>query len=151
MRQLFLIVLCLSFFLSVGAQSRSGNVRGSDPLARMKQKEANGRVIIWLDTLIEDNYNKHLIQGSKQKGVKGWRIRVFSDNGFGAKEDQQRERARFISLFPEIPTYAPYERSYYKIYVGDYRTKREAMRQLELIEEEFHDAFIVEDYIRLKN
>ncbi|MDA3821428.1 MAG: SPOR domain-containing protein, partial [Bacteroidales bacterium] len=98
-------------------------------------------------TLIQYNYYKHIVQNSKDIGVEGYRIRIFSDIGHGAKERQQRIRAKFLSLYPEIQTYPPYEGSYYKIYVGDFRTKRDALKVLEIIIKDFPDAFIVEDKI----
>ncbi|MCF8225701.1 MAG: SPOR domain-containing protein [Bacteroidales bacterium] len=144
--------IILGLFLVLGvaevyAQSGSRGVRSVDALQSLREKEIEGKLTLKLDSLIEDNYNKHLVQSSKKTGVKGWRIRIFSDNGFGAKENQKRVKANFLSLFPEISTHDRYEGSYYKIYVGDFRTKREALEQLESIRKKFPDAFIVEDNI----
>lgn len=150
MKQVFIIIICFSFLNDIAAQDQSRVVRGSDPLERLKEKEMDGRVTISMDSLVEENYHKHLLQNSKERGVKGWRIRIFSDNGFGAKDEQRRVRAKFISLFPEIKTYYRYEGSYYKIYVGDYRTRRDALLELEQVSGEFPDAFIVEDFIVVK-
>lgn len=123
------------------------SARSVDALTSLKQKELTGGVVLSLDTLIVENYNKHLIQNSKNRGIEGYRIRIFSDNGQGANESQKRVKARFLSLFPDIHIYDRYEGSYYKIYVGDFRTKRDALKILETIKRRFPDAFIIDNRI----
>ena len=147
MRLIILITIILSVSIAAAGQGRSE----ADPLSRLQQMEISGDVIITLDSLILENYNKHLIQNSRNRGVSGYRIRIFSDNGHGAKEQQKRVRADFLSLHPDIETYYRYEGSYYKIYVGDFRTRREALKVLNRISGDFHDAFIVEDNIVIED
>lgn len=105
---------------------------------------------IYLDSLLEENYKKHLVKNSQTMGIAGYRIRIFSDNGRGAKDNQKRIRAAFLSRFPELDAYSRYEGSYYKIYVGDFRTKSDAILLLDRIRREFPDAFIVEDNIKIE-
>lgn len=125
-------------------QSGVQKIKKTDALNSLFEKEEEGVLTISLDSLIEENYNKLLVQGSKLRGVRGYRIRIFSDNGHGAKDNQKRVLARFLSLFPDIATYYPYEDTYYKIYVGDFRTKRNAMLALDRIDGKYPNAFIVE-------
>jgi hypothetical protein len=120
-----------------------------DALSRLRQKENQGIITIQMDSLVEVNYRKHLLQNYRNRGIAGYRIRIFSDNGPGAKEHQQRTRAHFLSMYPEIPVYYRYEGSYYKVYVGDFRTRNDAMKELMEIQRNFPDAFIVEDDIVL--
>jgi len=144
------ILTCIVFLLvviEVNGQNMQSGSRPKDAMARLENKELEGIVMLQMDSLILENYNKHLVQNSKYRGVSGYRIRIFSDNGMGAKENQKRVRAEFLSSFPGIPTYYPYEGSYYKIYVGDFRTKRDALKILDSIRRKFPDAFIVEDKI----
>ena len=147
MRSITICLLFISTLTVVSAQDSGIKISATDALERLQQREINGQVLIYMDSLIIDNYMKHLVYNSKNRGVKGFRIRIFSDNGQGAKDDQKRVTAKFLSLYPEIPTYPTYEGSYYKIYVGDYRTRREALRSLQVIDRKFPDAFIVEDNI----
>ena len=144
-------VIFLSFVLFMARLLVCGQeVDAQDALGRLQQKEFSGKVNIILDSLILENYNKHLLSNSRNRGVEGFRIRIFSDNGQGAKDNQLRVSARFLSLFPDIPVYYRYEGSYYKIYIGDFRTKRDALKGLNMIRKEFPDAFIVEDKITIR-
>lgn len=144
-------VIFLSFVLVMARLMVCGQeVDAEDALGRLQQKEFSGKVNIILDSLILENYNKHLVSNSRNRGVEGFRIRIFSDNGQGAKDNQLRVSARFLSLFPDIPVYYRYEGSYYKIYIGDFRTKRDALKGLNMIRKKFPDAFIVEDKITIR-
>ncbi|MFC2129712.1 SPOR domain-containing protein, partial [Bacteroidota bacterium] len=125
-------------------------VRQNDVLENIREKEDNGQVSIYLDSLLEENYTKHLVLNSKTRGITGYRVRIFSDTGRGAKDKQKRVRAHFLSLFPDVDAYSKYEGSYYKIYVGDFRTKNEAILLLERIKKNFPDGFVVEDYIEIE-
>jgi hypothetical protein len=143
MRFTVLLSILVSFTAVLQAQSR----QPADALSRLQQKEMTGDVIITLEPLVLENYNKHLIQNSRNRGVTGFRIRIFSDNGMGARNQQMRVMADFLSLFPDIPVDPRYDGSYYKIYVGNFRTKRDALKILGNIKRNFPDAFIVEDNI----
>jgi hypothetical protein len=147
MRFIAAIILTMLFSVSSIAQNAGTEVNATDALERLQQREMNGQGMISMDNLVLEQYRKHLVYNSRNRGIEGYRIRIFSDNGHGAKDEQKRVRARFLSLHPEIATYNRYEGSYYKIYVGDYRTKRDALRTLEEIRKDFADAFIVEDKI----
>ena len=147
MRIIAVFIFTTIFSIAALAQSARTDVNATDALERIQQREMNGQGMISMDNLIQEHYRKHLVYNSRNRGVEGYRIRIFSDNGHGAKDEQMRVRARFFSLHPEIPSYPEYEGSYYKVYVGDYRTKRDALRAMEKIRRNFPDAFIVEDKI----
>ncbi len=150
------ITIIISFLLAgtfVSGQNYTTGQRQApkDALGRLMQKESYGRFDITFDTLIVENYNKLLVKNSKNPGVEGYRIRIFSDNGYGARESQQRVKADFLSLYPDIKMHDGYDKSYYKIYVGDFRTKRDALKVLNRIKRNFPESFIVEDKIVLED
>jgi hypothetical protein len=147
------ITICIVFFsfsLFINGQSRNADVQLRDPLSRLQQKELKGKLTLDLDTLVLENYNKHLVLKNQNQGIRGYRIRIFSNIGIGERDSQLRVKANFLSQFPEIPIYDGYDESYYKIYVGDFRTKRDALKPLETIKRHFPDAFIVESTIVIK-
>lgn len=122
-----------------------------DMLKQLQQAEASGEIRLEMDSLLVANYYKLLEKNREVTGVPGWRIRIFSDSGLGAKEEQQRVRARFLSLYPDIDAYHVYDEPYFKVYVGDCRTESEAIRLYDRIKKDFPDLLQVQDYIRLKD
>jgi len=114
----------------------------------MDQREEGVRITV--DSLLLVNYYKHLARNRQVSGVPGYRIRIFSDSGIGAKEEQQRVRARFLSLYPDVDAYYHYDEPYFKVYVGDCRTKSEALKLYDRVKNNFPNPILVPDDIRIK-
>ena len=69
----------------------------------------------------------------------------------GAKQEQQKVRARFLSLYPGLDAYNRYDEPYFKVYVGDCRTKSEALKLKDMIEGNFPNSFVMPSEINLKS
>jgi hypothetical protein len=52
-----------------------------------------------------------------------------------------------VDLHKDIPAYRTYTNPYFKVTVGDFRTKSEAMELLSRIRSEFPSAFVVKENI----
>ena len=79
----------------------------------------------------------------QQKGIPGYRIRIFSQSGLTAKQRADDTRASFTRLFPEMEAYQEYNTPNFQIFVGDFRTKTDALRETKRIERIYPGAFIV--------
>ncbi len=79
--------------------------------------------------------------------INGWRIEVFFEAGNYSKKLAMEAKAKFVENHPEVPSYLIFQQPYYKVRVGDYRTKMEAERFLHQIEQDYPQAFVVSDEI----
>ena len=74
----------------------------------------------------------------------GYRIQI----NFGQDRNQANKvRSDFTLKYPGIPTYMAYQQPYFKVNVGDYRTKLEASKNLNIIRRSYPGSFIVKDKI----
>ena len=103
--------------------------------------------MVFQDMRINALVYNHIEQNKRKGGVPGYRIRIFSNLGSGARNQSQATKARFYELFPEIPIYREYDSPYFKVYVGDFRTKVDALKDFNRIKRYFTSAFIVPDRI----
>lgn len=146
MKPILFLFSCLLFTTTlVQAQSASG----PDLLERLTN-ESEDQVRIEADSLLVANYYKFLVRNSKIRGVPGYRIRIYAESGIGAKEEQQRVRARFLSFFPGTDAYYRYDEPYFKVYVGDCRTRSEALKLYDQVKKKFPNPILVEDYINIQ-
>ena len=83
--------------------------------------------------------------GSRTLG--GYRIRIFFDNKQTARVESEETLKKFESLFHDVVAYRTYANPYFKVTVGDFRTRSEAMKHLERIKREFPSAFVVKENI----
>ena len=54
---------------------------------------------------------------------------------------------RFKGMFPGISAYRTYSNPFFRVTVGDFRTKSEAMQLLQRVKGDFPTAFIVKETI----
>ena len=75
----------------------------------------------------------------------GFRVRIFFDNSQSTRGASSAALCRFKLKYPEIPAYRSFTSPYFKVTVGDYRNKSEALAALSEIRKDFPTAFIVRE------
>ncbi|OFY82434.1 MAG: hypothetical protein A3F72_20780 [Bacteroidetes bacterium RIFCSPLOWO2_12_FULL_35_15] len=102
-----------------------------------------GKVDLVQDYKVKSLLNKH-IEVNAKSAIKGYRVKIH----FGADKNKANEiKAKFSTLYPDVPAYAKYDQPNFNIRVGDFRSKLEAYKFLKEIQIEFPSAFIVQDDI----
>lgn len=132
------------------AQGGQSGAQG-DILKTLLDVESDDRLTVEVDKQLVSNYNKLIAKNMKSSGIPGYRIRIYSGSGIGAKEEQQKIRARFLSLYRGLDAYNQYDEPFFKVYVGDCRTRSEALKLNDMIKKDFPDPFIVPGYINIKS
>lgn len=169
-RKLFIVValFCFAFpFLAVGQSADlSDEVQVRDsvvyvPAARLDSayfgknvfyilpSKANGNhadVRVFQSQLILNSMKTHIASNSS-RSIDGYRIRIFFDNRQSSRTESENVEKRFAASYPGIPVYRSYVNPYFKVTVGDFRTRSEAMEFLLTIKNEFPASFIVKEGI----
>ena len=153
MIRIFFFFLIFSGF-SAGITDAQSFERASDLFERSGDTYHAGHLNIFqdpaIDTLIKRNIliSENVFRDNGRYGMEGFRIQIYSSSNRNAREESNKARAEFISKFPDIVSYPLYaEPGYFKIRVGDFRTKTEATKLFFLVSKEFPDAYIVPDFI----
>ncbi|MES2778640.1 MAG: SPOR domain-containing protein [Bacteroidota bacterium] len=95
-----------------------------------------------LDSLVE----KHIEANKAINGMQGYRVQIF----FGSERKlAQDAKTKLLQLMPDEEVYLIYQQPYFKVRVGDYRTKLEAEAVYRRLLHEFDKLFIVPDKINL--
>ena len=106
-----------------------------------------GKVQIRQDEKLTEVLFNHIEQNKHERGIPMYWIRIYSDSGHGAREKAYSIKAKFLKNYESIDNNVVYDDPNYKIYVGGYRTKSEALKLLRKIHQDFPTAFIVYDHI----
>lgn len=122
-----LTLLALSFSLWAQAQS-IGNVEVEFSSAR-------------LDSLMSINQRSNY----NQTKIEGYRIQIYSGSGIAAKQEAIDAENKFLELYPREKVYRRYDAPFWRVKVGDYRFRSEAMSLLEKIKRRFPGAYTVRD------
>jgi len=86
--------------------------------------------------------------GNINKLYNGFRIRIYYGSGQNARTASQESLNRFNLMYPEIAAYREYENPYFRVTVGDYRTKIDAERVLNQIGNDFSGAIVIRQKMR---
>ena len=111
-----------------------------------------GRLEIVQDPALDTLVNRHILYNAKKEGVDGWRIQIYRGGHRTASDDANKVRARFIEDYPDIRTYLTFDRpNWFKVKVGDYRTREEAAIVFFDIQKRYPDAYLIRDIIAFKS
>lgn len=121
---------------------------GQDVFMVMPSKTAGGKadVDITQPTEVAEALRRQ-VYSNEDRPLNGYRVRIFFDNKQTARVESEETLKRFESLYHDVVAYRTYANPYFKVTVGDFRTKSEAVKLLERIKREFPSAFVVKENI----
>jgi hypothetical protein len=106
-----------------------------------------------LDTLIGRYImaNKNLEErNGGYTGVEGFRIQIYNSSDRNAKIESAKVRQEFMNQFPDVVSYLLFaEPAWYKVRVGNFRSRTEATRLFLIVSKKFPNADLVPDIINL--
>ncbi len=112
----------------------------------LSQQKGNGSVQLNQPAGMDEAYAAYL-KSNGEKKRNGYRVRLFFDNKQTARVASDTLEQGFKLRFPEIPTYRSYTNPFFKVVVGDYRTKSDAIRALNRILPFYPKAIVVRETI----
>ncbi|MCQ2286519.1 MAG: SPOR domain-containing protein [Bacteroidales bacterium] len=99
---------------------------------------------------IEQLEEQHKQAWQELEGIEGYRIQITAASGNNSKSTIQMASSEFQANFSNIPTYITYAEPYFRLRVGNYRTRLEAVAALEQIKIQYPGAYIIKDEIKFK-
>jgi hypothetical protein len=120
--------------------------------ARLMQRQDinfhSGSLTVIQDPGIDTLIYRYILYNERLGGMEGYRIQIYNSSDKNAREESGKKRMEFVSKFPDIVSYATFDRpGYYKIRAGDYRTRIEGTKYLLMVRKVFPDAYLVPDII----
>lgn len=81
--------------------------------------------------------------------IDGFRVQIFMETGNDAVRHADSIKEIFSKQYPEIPIYLVFGQPYYRLRIGDFRTRLEAENQYQQIKKEYVNSFVTADRINL--
>lgn len=128
MKKFIPALLALLITASVAsAQARvDSTLLGVDILSLISQK-ASGSASVNQSIEIRNALSRHIVANSSAK-MQGYRVRIFFDSDRTARTKSAAIASGFSEKYPEIPVYRSHVSPYFKVAVGDFRTRADAQR-----------------------
>ena len=102
----------------------------------------------WDDDLLSDEVFADRIKEllKTKSGIQAFRIQIAFAS---TKNEINTMKLNFMKKFPNVPIYLSYSTPYYKLRVGNFRTKFEAEKSKSKLIKNYPGSYIVSEYIKL--
>ena len=123
-------------------------LNGKDVFMIMPEKKFGSKTGVEINqtSAVRDAMRKHVYENGNRT-MSGYRVRIFFDNKQTARVESEETLKRFESMYHDVVAYRTYANPYFKVTVGDFRTRSEAVKLLERIKGAFPSAFVVKENI----
>ena len=108
----------------------------------------SGQIEIIQSEQVENMLKMQIANNRQQEGIPGFRIQIHSRAG---RSEADQVRADFMRRFPEMNAITRWNAPNFQVFVGDFRTKTDALRELKRIERVYPRSFWVPDIINISN
>ena len=146
----FIVTLCalLAFVVAANGQvqqSADTVVASSDSTVF----ESLGSSVVASDSLQKSM--PEYIAKNPSRNVSVFRLRIFFDNKRDARAVSEQVMSEFQEIYPSVPVFRGYSNPYFKVTVGNFRSKSEAMKFLNEIKSQYPSVFLVKEVISSTN
>lgn len=90
----------------------------------------------------------HIENNEKKRGMDGFRVEIFFSLENDAREKALEVKHDFLSRYPDSDVRIKYNSPYFKVRVGNFRTRNEALKLQKQLLNKYPIAFIVPDIIK---
>ena len=129
MRKNNILVLLAALLLACTAHAQSpvdSTVLGADILSLISQK-GTGTATVNQSYELRNALSRHIVSNSNTR-MQGYRVRIFFDSDRTARARSEAIAAGFSERYPGIRVYRSHVSPYFKVTVGDFRTRADAQR-----------------------
>jgi len=99
------------------------------------------------DIRVDELLQLHIAYNTTFPVMPGYRIQLFMESGNTALEKAEKIIGKFEDKHKRISAYITFGEPYYRVRVGDFRTRLDAIQFLTMIQRSYPQAWVVKDKI----
>ncbi len=114
-------------------------------------KAQKGAVVIVEDPAVDSLVMLHQKHNAAFPVVQGYRIQLFKDSGNEALDKAREIMDKFKKEYPGLSVYLSFQEPYYRVRVGDFKTRLEALDKMSGIKKRYKNVWIISDNIHFSH
>ncbi len=134
------VVCLLCIIISSAIYAQKGLVS-----SLQEKQEGQGVITIYDEDGIEELVNIQVEVNKRMGGVDGFRIQLYSGSGPTGKKKALQVKSKFLHNFAEYDADMSFTSPFWRVRVGNYRHKHEALPLLTELRKFFPNCYIVKD------
>jgi hypothetical protein len=138
-------IIFLLIAVGVNAQmpGEFGN-SNSDIFAELEQVSSDqGIITIEQSARMRALINTHISMNKRAGGVEGFRVQLYSGAGSKARQEALDVKGKVLSELPEENVFVEYSAPFWRIRIGSFRHKHEALPLLSRLKKKFPACYVV--------
>lgn len=128
------------------AATTDSTLVGKDIFNLLQDGKGRAAVRIEQSSDIRSAFNAYVDANAKKKQT-GYRIRVYFSNVQSARNESDRIAKTIVKAYPWVGVYRSFERPNFKVAVGDFRSKDDALRLFTELKRQYPEAILLEEKI----
>ena len=113
----------------------------------LREPGIHGNRVTLVQPALLDSAIRRQVLDNEHRKLEGFRLRIFRSNLQSARNMSQTVLDEFVLQYPDVPAYRSFDNPYYKVSVGNFRTKSEAVKFQRRLPQQYRSAFIVREAI----
>lgn len=113
------------------------------------QQEREGELNVHADPKIDSLVQLHIAYNDAFPMLDGYRIHIYMGSGTEALGKAEELQMKFEENYKDVPAYITFAEPYYRVRVGDFGTRLEAMQFLQRIDRRYPNAWVIKEKINL--
>ncbi len=109
--------------------------------------ESAGRVRIIQPERLHYLLQRHTTLSAQKPGFDGYRVLIYRGLGTKARQEADRVQRSVLERWAGIPVYVSYSAPYYRVCVGDCRTRQEALAWRNHLLSDYPQCFVVNEWV----
>jgi hypothetical protein len=111
------------------------------------KKGTKGGIEVFVSPEIENILNRDTELNKENGLIEGYRVQLFFGSGPNSKQKAIEIQNAFKAKYSDVPDYLVFHSPHFKVRVGDFRTRLEALQFQKKVEADFPTSFVVKDDI----
>lgn len=96
---------------------------------------------------IRELLDQHIRQNKRSNTMSGYRLQIYFGSGANAHTQALKIKTDFLSVNPDVKVYLIFKSPDFKVLIGNFRTKSEALKMQKSLINQYPNAYIVADEI----
>ncbi len=132
-------------FLSLNAQNNAEtDTITNNIFDDLKKEESNyGKVNLYQPFLLDEYILIHKKANKRHNGIDGYRIQLYLGSGRNAKKSATHIMAQLLENFPDEKYYMTYSAPFWRVQIGNFRSKNESMKLYEKLKKYYPNCYPV--------
>ncbi|MDP4184035.1 MAG: SPOR domain-containing protein [Bacteroidota bacterium] len=146
MKKLLFSLICL---ILIAELALADGKTTSNPHAKKEGPQPRkSNLTIRQDPRIDSLLNRHIRQNQKTHvSGSGYRIQIYTASGAGAREKAINIKTQVLTDDPDMDVYVQFTSPDWKVRIGNFRSRSDAMRVKQELNSKYPNSFIVPDHI----